>query len=103
LKSGFHGTFEIFWKETGTGLKRAYARFPAANDQFIFGTMNATIQPGQTNIATVLINGQATNATETVLLRYMHGNQLISSGKQIYAQWRQDMTAWVIVGAECES
>lgn len=103
LTSGFAGTAEILWKESGTGLNWAVIRFPVIDYGVILGVTKAQIAVGGSGAIDVYRNGSVSAADETVHLTWMHGNQVISVGKQVRAEWISDQRKWIITGAECET
>lgn len=103
LVSGFAGSAEILWKESGTGVKWAIIRWPILDYGVILATADANITTGSSGTVSVYRNGADSGANETAWLTWMHGGQLISANKQLKAEWFKDQRKWIITGAECES
>lgn len=102
LASGFAGTAEILWKESGTGLKQAVIRWPILPQRRMLGTTSAVITPGNSGSVNVKKSGNVTLGSVTAHLTYMHGNQQISANREVLVEYFPEHEKWIIVGAECE-
>lgn len=104
LVSGFHGSADILWKPTGTGVKWCLIRWPSGSLRWIIGTMDADISPGESKVMTVFNPSSyiATTIKETVHLKWTTGGQPISSGKQVACLWNRAAAHWLIQWADCE-
>lgn len=102
LASGFAGSAEILWKESGTGVRQAVIRWPVPQQRRMLGTTNAVIQPGTSGAVNVKTANNVTLGSVTAHLTYMHGNEQISANKEVLVEYFAEHQKWIIVGAECE-
>lgn len=104
LDASPHGTAQILWIESGTGVKRAVVRMGPLRDATVIGKPLANVSVNATNAEIeVWRNGAGTGYSITnVKFNWMTGSQIITGGKQVAVTWFSNELAWRITGAECE-
>lgn len=78
-------------------------RVPSGGGQlFKIGKTDSLITFGGNGVVSIYRNGIDTTENETAKLDWMHGDEDISSGKEVLIMRFADEGIWRIIGAECE-
>lgn len=104
LLANFHGSAEVVWKEAGTGTSLwAAVKLGQHANVRVSGKASGAIVYNSYGAVTVYNKGTSTGQNlETVYLDWMHGDESVSSGKEVIAEWFAFEKRWRITNAECE-
>jgi hypothetical protein len=104
LLANYHGSAQILWKESGTGSSLwAVVRMGQPVNVSVAGKANADVEPDSTGAMSVWASGSDTgHDIEGIHLDWMHGEQKISSGKEVISSYFPNENRWRFTHAECE-
>jgi hypothetical protein len=104
LQASFHGSSQIIWKASDTGTAVWCAvRIGTPTTASVTGKANTTFTADGVGQVEVFRQGVTTGyMLENVYLDWMHGEQQVTSGKEVIATYFPYEQRWRLTGAECE-
>ncbi len=98
------GTARILWRESGTGTKWATVLLGcSAGGRELKAVADEAIVADASGTVSIWHAGADTSFNLEAELNWMHGDEDISTGKELIIRYFADEAAWVVVHAECET